>query len=64
VKYLKEQPSPQQLEALIERCKAFVQDVSTIVMDETHTWDKEFSNVLQKLDRSAQIHARTVAGRI
>lgn len=47
-------PSTDQTDALIECCQQLVAHVNAVVTDETRQWDREFKDVLNKLDRAAQ----------
>jgi hypothetical protein len=52
-------PSPEEIQMMLTRAKAFVVQLNTIVQDETNSWIDEFQTTLKQLDDATRAKAIT-----
>jgi hypothetical protein len=53
-KWMDNLPSSEQAQAMLSRCKAFISQVDTLILQETNEWLVEFQNAIKQKDEPAQ----------
>jgi len=53
-KWMDNLPSSEQVQAMLSRCKAFISQVDTLILQETNEWLVEFQNAIKQKDEPAQ----------